>query len=755
MSFIAQIQNFLYPHVEKEWQQIRCHTDAICKFICNSPSMFNGAVWGSSYKNPIDRVELYESSHKYISKDYQHKTYGEIANNPPFKLKKFIIEHKDIILNAYDREQKYKEVKDLLDNCKYGVTYICKKYMPFTLLGGKETHRNVTHSDIESIVHLMLVDNYVPLTKYDIIGGEHYIADDDKLTKYDVYKVLAAGNGDEVEYDSLFILFEKLYPYTDEIRKENARIEKEEHKYYVEDTFKEKIEGNPARLKHLFDFLNAQGMNDDFSFEWQEFCVSNIELLDKYIHDNVINKVDKWGERQREFSGHCIDIAKSVMPSFGRYAYKLRLEYYDEKLNPISPNISIWQFFPMSFCLDNSLDYSFFPHTKKNTTDLVLYKECSKVIPATYCLKIIDFIKHIASELNEEDKLAVCFKETIEEGESMGLGSLANTLYIHDAIEEMKNISIIEYKNKDFSPITKFVSDNSNHNLIKIVIIDFYTNNDDLKDSCQSIINHSHHAPSIIYLSLLKEYSSDEMREIIDRKNKEVEVKERKEKEKQAKEQVEFKKKERLLEDLPNCISKWESSAMGLKYNYLWYYYPTNCELNISESSEEKVWEVRNLVWDFKNTKGKTLQADHEYSLDVIVPKVADLLYKTFGNDCKELTLVCITAATEENTQRRYKDFAIRLCESNNMTNGNEYINFVQDGVSKHDCPEGQVPKKPIIKFDEKFFKDRFVVLFDDVRTKGESMELYRRKLNKIGANVVCGITIAKTKHEYIGVKHN
>lgn len=49
---------------------------------------------------------------------------------------------------------------------------------------------------------------------------------------------------------------------------------------------------------------------------------------------------------------------------------------------------------------------------------------------------------------------------------------------------------------------------------------------------------------------------------------------------------------------------------------------------------------------------------------------------------------------------------------------------------------------------DASYFKDRYILLFDDVITSGASMERFKRTLESIGAIVIGGISIGKTKHE-------
>lgn len=78
------------------------------------------------------------------------------------------------------------------------------------------------------------------------------------------------------------------------------------------------------------------------------------------------------------------------------------------------------------------------------------------------------------------------------------------------------------------------------------------------------------------------------------------------------------------------------------------------------------------------------------------------------------------------------------------MTNSYPYIQILQDGTPKH-LGGGE---QSILYFDPVFFQGKYILLFDDVITKGDSMEKYRRKLEPLGVIVVGGLFIGKTRHE-------
>jgi predicted amidophosphoribosyltransferase len=77
------------------------------------------------------------------------------------------------------------------------------------------------------------------------------------------------------------------------------------------------------------------------------------------------------------------------------------------------------------------------------------------------------------------------------------------------------------------------------------------------------------------------------------------------------------------------------------------------------------------------------------------------------------------------------------------MKNAFPYIQVSSDGSAKHEGGTGVGGKS----YDRDFFRGKYIVLFDDVRTSGASLEQERRNLESLGAKVICAITIAQTTH--------
>lgn len=194
--------------------------------------------------------------------------------------------------------------------------------------------------------------------------------------------------------------------------------------------------------------------------------------------------------------------------------------------------------------------------------------------------------------------------------------------------------------------------------------------------------------------------------------------------------------------ELENCVSNWNCIGYSLHYNYLLRYYPTTCDFEATEDE----WTDRWLVWNFKNTPGKTSSLKHEQALNNLLPRLTSMLRSTFGDKLQLLTLVCIPGSSAEKTEARYKDFSNRLCGMTGMENAYNHINVIRSGEEKKFGGHGIETSN--LLFDTDFFKKKNIIIFDDIITKGESMLRFKRKLEAIGATVIAGVSIGKTTHE-------
>lgn len=228
-------------------------------------------------------------------------------------------------------------------------------------------------------------------------------------------------------------------------------------------------------------------------------------------------------------------------------------------------------------------------------------------------------------------------------------------------------------------------------------------------------------------------------------KDNELERIERKRLEDERKRQEAIRKQQEIR-DLKSCVSSWpQPRCSSIKYFSLYNYYPTTCDWDASESE----WDIRNLIWDFKANPNRPqseyeIRTRHEQALNRVLPKLVKVINHYFGSKKSKFTLVCIPSSKRIVTERRYKDLAQKLCSATGMSNGYDYVAVTSDGEAKHLGGTSSAE----FGIDSSYFKDRYVLLFDDVITSGSSMERFKRLLESVGATVIGGLSIGKTKHE-------
>ncbi len=202
------------------------------------------------------------------------------------------------------------------------------------------------------------------------------------------------------------------------------------------------------------------------------------------------------------------------------------------------------------------------------------------------------------------------------------------------------------------------------------------------------------------------------------------------------------------------------------------------------DDENPKVWQVRKLVWDFKASN------QHEESIDERIQKnrraakivaqtlsrhlrsnfgedlqkltfvcapascqethelrykyFSELLWKivaqtlsrhlrsNFGEDLQKLTFVCAPASCQETHELRYKYFSELLCRETGMENANEYIRIQKDGQPKHTGGK----QKARMFVHPLHIRDKFVLIFDDIITRGNTLDDFKAILEHHGADI-------------------
>ena len=81
------------------------------------------------------------------------------------------------------------------------------------------------------------------------------------------------------------------------------------------------------------------------------------------------------------------------------------------------------------------------------------------------------------------------------------------------------------------------------------------------------------------------------------------------------------------------------------------------------------------------------------------------------------------------------------------MINAFNHLKVTRAKAEKH--TGGSSFSQDMLEFDKDFFKDKYVLLFDDVITSGSSMKSFKSKLQELGSTVIGGISIGRTKDKF------
>lgn len=229
----------------------------------------------------------------------------------------------------------------------------------------------------------------------------------------------------------------------------------------------------------------------------KSIIISNItEIIDFDRRQKEFLSTEEWEKAQIAFSKLCRS-KKSTTPHSGCYFYNMNFQKTDYKGDTIQGEYRIWQFFFSSFCTATDLDYTYFRQIQENNNNIEKHKEGGIVSPSYFSKEIFEFIKSLGVPVH-----IITFGAELDESPQM-------MLLTFDLDELGLQSSALHY-------VDELVSN-------YIVVIDGVTTQDQFVERCESVIQKfKHQKPCIVYISLMKEFSREEMQELIDKKNIEV-----------------------------------------------------------------------------------------------------------------------------------------------------------------------------------------------------------------------------------------
>lgn len=126
-----------------------------------------------------------------------------------------------------------------------------------------------------------------------------------------------------------------------------------------------------------------------------------------------------------------------------------------------------------------------------------------------------------------------------------------------------------------------------------------------------------------------------------------------------------------------NEINSWPVLKNGLHYKWLVDYAAFSAFGTFELTAEE--WEKRDLIVNFKGNSELTTEMDHQEALKKAIEMVSDELKTLLGEEAAQFTLVCIPAALEAHTKRRFKEFSEEVCKATGMTNAYPAFSYTHD----------------------------------------------------------------------------
>ena len=823
MGFFDKIQGLLNPAIIEEYDDLyKNHFEAIDKYVRN-------------FYEPRKKIELqedknaflcYDTKRKeisdYLYKDWVNKDYENNTVKLSFKQKEYIVNHKNEILDLYNRFNKYEKATEecirYYNEYPHAIAYYCVKVLDLYLTSVEMPMYSIDEKgnmDATMFCALMLkntikyVGELTFLQKRELLEHKVFFPEREKQLLKEIkdnkicidFQINILGNEERKKYYKDFLAEHKIYNHNltsskkyclknctkldSYISEQNENERKrniifndllEQYDGYILPFIRHKYNKNNVdslldnekeylikNYCEIIDYIELEGQKkiDELSkkfplgmqlFEeefwsdigclgiipdsiglipntpewWSERFESRICHHDfrRFVFRTNINKEKialldlngkaykngiEWENKQKDFAQTCRKEIKVSLKNWGAYKYDVPFKRISRTGEIIDGEFKIWQIFMTSYCIYSNIDYSLCPQMKNSYNLISKLEKCELKFKTDIYINLVNYIENIKKTVG---KICVIVPEESENRKNL------NEFYLSSLFDLLENKNIVYCRGIDnYSVIPEC-------NMVFIVSLNL--SNLSLRHLCKYFINRfKAKSPLITVVSLLKEHDKKEMLDIIKRKQDEL----RKEQDRIQKEK----------NDIVNCVSSWyDIGYPAMKCFSMYNYYPTTCDF---EATNEE-WNIRKMIWNFKANKGGTLS--NAKAMTKIVPDVLRCLSYFFGEYLSKLTFVCIPASTRHVTKLRYEKFSQEICKFTGMENGFPHITIDVDGEAKHTGGK----TKAQYRLDVDFFKNKYILLFDDVITKGNSMHEFKGKLEKLGAIVIGGFSIGVTKHE-------
>ena len=239
------------------------------------------------------------------------------------------------------------------------------------------------------------------------------------------------------------------------------------------------------------------------------YALYHIELIKQYeTYYQESQQYTGWISKQDDFSKAAFNLRNQpYCKDWGYHTYRIETPIITENKGPCLLTVS--HHFSYSFCKDQSLDYTLKPNYKTNYECLADFISLKLTLPNSFYDNIMSFLESLPKPLS------VVFADS-EQGENKDIFNCFQFERLMDQLEE-KGIDDWDiddpklYEQKDIQ---------------NIVIIEFITSYTALHRNCQMMFEKfKDQQVCITYLSVLKEITSTEFKDLVELSKKELEEK--------------------------------------------------------------------------------------------------------------------------------------------------------------------------------------------------------------------------------------
>ena len=199
---------------------------------------------------------------------------------------------------------------------------------------------------------------------------------------------------------------------------------------------------------------------------------------------------------------------------------------------------------------------------------------------------------------------------------------------------------------------------------------------------------------------------------------------------------------ESLKKELERKLSRWDYAG-GVKSFSLYNYLPSRFISDPSFNTTETESRRHSQILSFKNSGlGMYSPVESKEILDDL-----SWVFSTFlSGYTNDLMIFYVPSSTISDYRRRHEKLNYHLIKEFNIQSSLNLVRYHIDGSSKNSFLGKQ---DPTLEFAEKLFRNKLVIIFDDVITSGSTIGRYKNLIESFGGTVLCALSIGRTVHHH------